>query len=246
MWRMAHQTLNSERIVSAAIELLDDEGLAGLNMRALGDRLGAAATAVYWHVQSKSNLIVLAGDQVWNEIALPELDNVDWREAATLMATELHSMLIRHPWLVQVFGTHPLYGPGKARHDDHSLAVYEAAGFSSEEADQAATAVFTFVLGSALGQAASTAFRMAARRRGRDPDVLAGEAVARAREVALRFPRLAARLDVAAAEYLASPENTFEFGLAAIMDGLEAHIATRRSGADVGTRGADPSAGGVT
>ncbi len=33
-------------------------------MRALGQRLNSAATAVYWHVGSKDNLITLAGDQV--------------------------------------------------------------------------------------------------------------------------------------------------------------------------------------
>lgn len=49
----------------------------------------------------------------------------------------------------------PLFGPGKARHDDHSLAIYEAAGFTDGQADQAAATVFTTVLGNALGPAAS-------------------------------------------------------------------------------------------
>jgi AcrR family transcriptional regulator len=51
--RMPRDTLTREQIVKAAMELLDDEGLEGLNMRALGRRLGSAATAVYWHVGSK-------------------------------------------------------------------------------------------------------------------------------------------------------------------------------------------------
>ena len=69
---MPRDTLTREQIVDAAIELLDRDGLEGLNMRALGQRLGSAATAVYWHVGSKDNLIALAADQVWNEIGRPD------------------------------------------------------------------------------------------------------------------------------------------------------------------------------
>jgi len=43
---MPRDTLTSEQIVKAAIELLDAEGLEGLNMRALGQRLGSAASAI--------------------------------------------------------------------------------------------------------------------------------------------------------------------------------------------------------
>src|SRR5437660_12350272 len=98
---MPRETLTREQIVNGAIELLDAEGLEGLNMRALGKRLGSAATAVYWHVGSKANLIALAGDRVWGEVALPDLAATDWRTAAEEMATGLHAMLTRHPWLVQ-------------------------------------------------------------------------------------------------------------------------------------------------
>src|SRR5580704_616601 len=133
---MPRDTLTREQIVQAAIELLDSEGLEGLNMRALGKRLGSAATAVYWHVGSKDNMVALSADQVWNEIALPDLAVVDWRTAATAMATGLHAMLTRHPWLVQAFGSFLMFGYGKARHDDYSLAIFEAAGFTGVQADR--------------------------------------------------------------------------------------------------------------
>jgi AcrR family transcriptional regulator len=220
---MPRDTLNRELIVQSAIDLLDAEGLEGLNMRALGDRLGSAATAVYWHVGSKENLIALAGDQAWNEIALPDLTTVDWRTAATNMATDLHAMLGRHPWLVQAFGSFLMFSPGKARHDDHTLAIYEAAGFAGARADQAAATVFTFVLGNALGAAAAASLARKLSRDGGDADELMRDAMAKAHEIAATFPRLRTRLDTAAADYGAAPDNTFEFGLNAILDGLQAH-----------------------
>ena len=65
---MPRDTLTRDQIVRTAVELLDAEGLEGLNMRALGKRLDSAATAVYWHVKNKDNLVLLATDQVWGEL----------------------------------------------------------------------------------------------------------------------------------------------------------------------------------
>lgn len=222
---MPRDTLNRDQIVKAAIDLLDAEGLDGLNMRALGKRLGTAATAVYWHVGSKENLIALAGDQAWNEITLPDLATTDWRTATTQMATELRAMLTRHPWLVQAFGSVVVYGPGKARHDDRGLAVFEAAGFTGAQADQAAAAVFTFVLGNALGPAAADSLAKRLSRDGGNAEELLRDDMAKAGEIAARYPRLRARLGTASAEYAAAPDETFEFGLSALLDGLQARLA---------------------
>ena len=226
---MPRDTLTREQIVNAAIELLDAEGLEGLNMRELGRRLGSAATAVYWHVASKENLIALAGDQAWNEIALPDPTTTDWRTAAADMATDLYEMLIRHPWLLQAFGSFLIFGPGKARHDEINLAIYESAGFTGAQADQAAATVFTFVLGNALGPAADASVTRKLSRDGGDAEGLMREHMAKAREIARQFPRLRARLDTAAADYGAAPENSFDFGLQAILDGLQDQLAPTAS-----------------
>jgi AcrR family transcriptional regulator len=231
---MARETLSRDQIVSAALDLLDAEGLEGMNMRALGKRLGSAATAVYWHVGSREGLIALAADRAWAEVELPDPAEAGWRTAAYAMATSQYAMLTRHPWLVQAFGSYPLYGPGKARHDDHSLAVYEAAGFAGAEADQATSAVFTFVLGNALGPAATASFTRRLGRDGGDVQALMEATRAETVEIAAGFPRLRARLGLASAEYAAAPEGSFAFGLAAVLDGLDARLAAG------GTSGASP------
>jgi AcrR family transcriptional regulator len=229
---VSRETLTREQIVSAAIELLDREGLEGLNMRALGRRLGSAATAMYWHVGSKAELIVLAGDRAWSEITLPDLDQTDWRTAASMMATELYKMLTRHPWVVQAFGSYMVYGPGKARHDDCNLAIYEAAGFPGGEADRAATTVFTFVLGNALGPAATASLHRKLSHEGPAAEELVRAQMATAREIAAQFPRLHTRLESAAADYAAAPERAFEFGLEAILDGLEHQLVSSTTTSD--------------
>jgi hypothetical protein len=46
-------------------------------------------------------------------------------------------------------------------------------------------------------------------------------------EMAAGFPHLRARLGGGADTYGAAPMNTFEFGLQAILDGLETRLASR-------------------
>jgi hypothetical protein len=60
--------------------------------------------------------------------------------------------------------------------------------------------------------------------------------MANARQIATPFPQLRARLKTAAADYGAAPENSFGFGLQAILDGLEAQLITRRTPADQNAR----------
>ncbi|MFB7330764.1 TetR/AcrR family transcriptional regulator [Streptomyces adustus] len=222
---MPRDTLTADRIVHAAIELLDDEGLDGLNMRSLAKRLGSAATAVYWHIKTKDDLVRLAGDAIWHEVELPDLGTTDWRTAAAAHAGSVHAMLTRHPWLVQAFGSHLLHGPGQARNNDLSLAIYEKAGFASDDADRAAATVFTFVLGSALGPAAQVSLNRRLSKNGADAEQLMADAMTSATETAMQFPRLRERLDTAAAmEYTAAPDSTFEFGLQSLLDGFEARL----------------------
>lgn len=217
-----------------AVELLDAEGLEGLNMRALGARLGSAPTTVYWHVRNKDDLVLLATDHVWRELHLPDVEGIGWRAAANAMAADLYSMLTRHPWLVPAFAAYVLYGEGKARHDDQILAVFEAADFAAAEADQAAAAVFTYVLGNAAGAAASAALERRIRRGGAGAEKQVDEAMAEAREIATRYPRLRSRLDSSAAEYAAAPDESFLFGLEALLDGLDERAAGNRDSRRLG------------
>lgn len=242
---MPRDTLTTDLIVRAATELLDDEGLDGLNMRSLATRLGSAATAIYWHVKNKDELVRLTSDALWHEIELPDLAATDWRTTATAHAGGMHTMLTRHPWLVQAFGRHLLYGPGQARYNDLGLAIYEKAGFTAADADRAAATVFTFVFGSALGPAAQVSLHRRLGKNGADAERLMAEVMTRATETAAQFPRLRERLGTrAASEYTAAPDDTFAFGLRSILDGFEARLtADAPSHGAPATRGqtADPA-----
>ena len=235
---MTRETLTREKIVRTAVELLDEQGLAGLRMRNLGDRLGTAATTMYWHIGSKDNLLVLASEASWTEIPLPDLEKTAWRDCAADMARGQYAMLTRHPWLVQAMSSQVLYGPAKARHDDHNLAVYELAGFAGAEADRAAAIVFMFVLGSAFGASASAELDARLRRLGGDPRRRLRELVAHQKSIAMQFPRLRARLEtVDDGDYYGAPEKSFEMGLDDVLDGLGRQLAEDARRRDAGDAG---------
>jgi AcrR family transcriptional regulator len=226
--QMPRDTLTPERIVKAAIELLDAEGVEGLSMRQLGVKLGSAATAVYWHVKSKDNLIVLAADHVFGEIELPEPTVAGWQDAATAMAGSMYEMIMGHPWLLAAMSTHLIYGPGKARHDNHLLAIYETAGFTGRAADHATQVVVTFVLGTALGAAAEHAWRTRLRRSGGNEAQQLREAVEQVTQIARQFPRLHARSEAWSADEASDdPRQALKFGLQTILDGLQARLAVQ-------------------
>ena len=104
---------------------------------------------------------------------------------------------------------------------------YEAAGFTGARADQATAAVFTYVLGNAAGAAATASL---ARRMARDGAAVEEQlqaAMAKAQQIAMGYPHLRARLETpAATDYAAAADQAFEFGLHALLDGLEQQIAT--------------------
>ena len=93
----ARETLSRQQIVRAAIATLDEEGLAGLSMRKLAAKLGAGATSLYWHVQTKDDLIDLVIDEIYGEVDVPDPDLAGWRNGALLFGHSLRAAILRHP-----------------------------------------------------------------------------------------------------------------------------------------------------
>ncbi|MBF6542004.1 TetR/AcrR family transcriptional regulator [Nocardia brasiliensis] len=224
---MPRTTLTKEQVLQAAVEVLDAEGVAGLNVRRLGAQLGVASTAMYYYVKNKDELVTLTADLVWHEIELPDPATTDWRSAAAALAREVHEMVGRHFWLLAAMSTHVIYGPGKARFDECGLEIFEGAGFAGADADRAAATLLMFVIGAAQGSAAERAWEARLKRDGGDAGAHQPDALAYVTEAAAQFPRLRARLDSPVSDAVETlPGSTgFEFGLLTVLDGLQCRLA---------------------
>ncbi|MCU1375572.1 MAG: regulatory protein TetR [Actinomycetia bacterium] len=51
------EPLSRDRVLDAAMAIVEADGVAGLSMRALAAKLGVAVTAIYWHVGNKAELL---------------------------------------------------------------------------------------------------------------------------------------------------------------------------------------------
>jgi len=91
--------LSRERIVDAAIELLDRVGEDGLTFRALAVRLATGAGAIYWHIASKSELLVAAGDAVVARAMPSALAFPTPHAEIRRIAVSLFEAIDAHPWV---------------------------------------------------------------------------------------------------------------------------------------------------
>jgi AcrR family transcriptional regulator len=91
--------LSRERIVATAIELLDAQGIDGLTMRSLADRLGSGVMSLYWHVARKEDVFGLALDAVLEYRVPPRAgEPEDWRGEIAHMLQDWRASMLRHPW----------------------------------------------------------------------------------------------------------------------------------------------------
>jgi AcrR family transcriptional regulator len=93
--------LSRERIVEAAVELLDADGEGGLTFRALSERLATGPGAIYWHVTNKDELLVAATEALVT-VALtvePAAAGESPQDRIRAVALGLYDAIDRHPWL---------------------------------------------------------------------------------------------------------------------------------------------------
>jgi AcrR family transcriptional regulator len=80
--------LTRERLVEAALQLINEEGLEGLSMRALADRLEVKAASLYWHVRDRRELLELLAESILDSVGRPRHRST-WRETVLAIAGAL-------------------------------------------------------------------------------------------------------------------------------------------------------------
>ena len=91
--------LSKERIVEAAIEILDADGERALTFRALTARLATGSGAIYWHVASKNDLLAAATNDVIAGVMADMVSDAEPQEAIRFVALGLFDALDTHPWV---------------------------------------------------------------------------------------------------------------------------------------------------
>lgn len=141
--------LSRERILAAAVELADADGLSGLSMRRLAARLDVEAMSLYYHVRNKNDLLRAILERVLTELELPPPDT-PWKEALRAISLSAHHVLDRHRWAAKVLMTPGASSETRSRWMEAVLASLAAAGLPPGLADHAYHALDSYVVGFSL------------------------------------------------------------------------------------------------
>ncbi|TCO45567.1 TetR family transcriptional regulator [Kribbella antiqua] len=229
MWRLRDTgrrgpkpSLTLDDIVRAAIELADAEGLAAVSMARVAERLGNSTMALYRHVKSKDELLVLMSDAAL-ERPEPLPDGIDWRTGLTFWADGVLTAIRRHRWYAKLPISGPPAGPNNLAWFDCALGALKDTGLPEEAKVGVVMGLITYVQGQIR-----VAFDLAA---GYDenPAAFSQYGATLARVVDPRqLPAVARVLEAGVFDEVGSfeedSEQDFHFGLQLYLDGIAAFI----------------------
>lgn len=210
--------LSRERIVRAAIQLADADGLDAVSLRKVATELGVRPMRLYGYIAGKEELLDLMVDAAHAEIR-PAGDG--WREVLRSLAEATRHAAHEHEWLADLLGGRPQLGP-------HALATGETVVAALGDADVDVDAIMPMVAAVnayAIGAVRrEIAERRAERATGMDEkrwQASLGPYLERTFATG-RFPALATVVRDAAHH---DADDTFRTGLDFLLDGIEARVS---------------------
>ena len=205
--------LSRDRVLRAAIDLADREGIESLSMRKLGQELGVEAMSLYNHVANKDEILLGIADIVGSEIYLPSTRG-GWRTAMRRRAISARDVFSRHPWVSSLLEARidpPV--PATLRQHNAVIGSLRAGDFSLGAAAHAFSVLDCYIYGWA-GQEVTLPFDT--------PDEVGGLAEASLAQLpGDEYPHIVEMIT----EHILKPgysyADEFEFGLDLILDALE-------------------------
>ncbi|MFG1807239.1 TetR/AcrR family transcriptional regulator [Streptomyces sp. NPDC049040] len=152
MARPSKPLLSRDRIVTAALALVDTEGLAALSTRRLAAELGVSGPSLYNHFATKEAILDAVADTVIDQVDLSMFrDGADWRQALLDWGRSYRAALTEHPNIVPFLATGPGLRPAGLRMADAVFGGMVDAGWPPAQATRIGALMRYFVTGSALG-----------------------------------------------------------------------------------------------
>lgn len=208
--------LDRERVLRAALALIDRDGLDALSMRRLGAELGVEAMSIYNHVPDKEAILDGVCEVVLAELPAPE-GTGSWTARLRLGAIRFRELGLRHRNAFPLFATRPIGAHASSRAlAEATLAVLREAGFDAASAIMAYRTLVRYVLGFVLAEVAAAPHGRPAAAAAPDP-------------AHPLFAEMLAGLEDD------DPEALFTFGLDVLLAGLAARLE--------GEEGVTPPAG---
>jgi AcrR family transcriptional regulator len=201
-----------ERLQQAALDLVDEHGLAGLSMRTLAARVGTGPMTLYSHVRGREDLEVLVVEAVVAAADWSPTPSDDWREQVHDVAAGMWRAVRAHPHAIPLILTRRTRSPAALAVAEALLGALARSGRTGQELLVAFRAVSAFVMGFAQAELAGPLAATAG-----EP---ASDVIERVR--ALPRDQFARLVEVAGAARTSEAEAEFRGGLDLILAGMSA------------------------
>jgi AcrR family transcriptional regulator len=210
------EPLTRERILRAALHVMDEEGLEAVTMRRLGRELGVEAMSLYRYVKGKEDILDGILEVVMAEFEFPE-ETGEWEADVRAGARAWRRLMIDHPTVIALFAEskHPASSPERLRPMEWAFDLLGRGGLSEDEVVHAFRAIGGYIMGSVLNEVANPVPGMGDRDHRAEHEQLAGALPP------TEFPNLVRLLPLMAE---CDAEVDFEFGLDLLIAGLRAKI----------------------
>ena len=203
--------LTRKGIVTAAMELIERDGVEAVSMRRLATELGCGVMSLYNHVPSRSALLDGVADAVVSGIEITSVPAADWQEQVRAQARAFRQIARANPRCTMVLVSRPPSSASMVRPVENALATLREAGFGGQDAVRIVRAFVAYIMGSLL----------------REVGVVAGlpegdSEAAEPRRPHLRpaeFPQLT---ELSAELGTQDPDGDFEFGLGLLVHAMSA------------------------
>jgi AcrR family transcriptional regulator len=213
-------TLTHEQIGRAAIEIADADGADGVSMRRLAERLGIATMGLYRYVAGKEDVYELMIDAAHAEASLP---SGGWRDVAAALARETRTVILRHPWLIEVTARTPSsLTPATVAVIEQALTSIDGLGVEIDAMMAAFGTVSAFARGMVAGEVAQNEALKRMKWDSAEDPRLAFLPWVRWMLGTGRYPMLTRYVVEGSNEDDA--EWQFEFGLECVLDGIAARL----------------------
>ncbi len=198
--------LSITTIHTAALELIEKNGLEALSMRSLAAALGVDPMAMYHHIPSKAALIVGLYNTVLAELIPDAISTESWRDGLKTLARQYRNLALRHPKLFPSLIASNENTSNAYRAFERLYGLMLKTGLSAEKVVHASEAFFAFVTGFALIEISNASAT---------PDEPRLESFAQMDQ--RDYPNIAQLMPVMSDD----PQDRFEFGLELFINGLE-------------------------
>ncbi|MGH3285593.1 MAG: TetR/AcrR family transcriptional regulator C-terminal domain-containing protein [Streptosporangiaceae bacterium] len=147
-----HARLTRERVLRAALEFVDANGLQALSIRKLGAELGVQGMSLYSHVENKDALLDGIVEALSREAQPPPADGTGWRDALRHLAAEIRAIILRHPAAAPLLVSRKVMPTRRLEQVDAYVQLLMRAGFTEDRAMDVLRTIVVYAHGSALAE----------------------------------------------------------------------------------------------